>query len=298
MHDPDMSLVIRLRARPVAYFMEAHDGISAKIVAEAGFEGIWASGLAISSALGVRDCNEASWTQVAAVVEAICDAAARTPVLVDGDTGFGNYNNVRQFVRKISRIGAAGVCLEDKLFPKLNSLIGGSQPLVPIDEFCGKIKAAVDSRLNPDFCVVARTETLVVGDDVPEALARASAYADAGADAVMVHSAAASADHILDFARQWDGRLPLLIAPTTYHAALARVDLNRVAISGVIWANHNLRASIRAMQTIVRLIREFNDVQPVLDMIVDVKEVFRLFDYEELSSAASRYSPGSRKRES
>jgi len=297
MHDPKISLAVRLRARPIAYFMEAHNGVSAKIVAEAGFDGIWASGLAISSALGVRDCNEASWTQVVRVVETICDAAARARVLVDGDSGFGNYNNVRHFTQKIARVGADGVCFEDKLYPKLNSLIGGRQALATMEEFCGKIKAAVDSRLDPSFCIIARTEALVCGRDMPEALTRASAYADAGADAVMIHSTASSADEVLEFARQWNERLPLLIAPTTYYAALSRVDLSSHAIDGVIWANHNLRASICAMQKITRLIRHFNDVQPASEMLADVNEVFRLFDYDELATSAMKYLPKSAKHE-
>ena len=108
--------------------MEAHDGISAKIVEESDFKGIWASGLAISTALGVRDNNEASWTQVLEVLEFMSDATT-IPILVDGDTGYGNFNNLRRVVRKLCQRGVAGICIEDKLFPKTNSFLGEAQPL-------------------------------------------------------------------------------------------------------------------------------------------------------------------------
>src|SRR5437868_7327789 len=123
----------------LTFLMEAHNGLSAKVVEEAGFEGIWASGLSISASLGVRDNNEASWTQILEVVEFMCDAT-RIPILLDGDTGYGNFNSVRRLVRKLEQRGVAGVCIEDKLFPKTNSLSKGrAQPLAGIDEFCGKI---------------------------------------------------------------------------------------------------------------------------------------------------------------
>ena len=133
-----------LEAPELTFLMEAHNGLSAKIVEEAGFRGIWASGLSISAALGVRDSNEASWTQVLEVLEFMADATS-VPILLDGDTGYGNFNNVRRLVRKLYQRGIAGVCIEDKLFPKTNSFLGDHQPLADIDEFCGKIKAGKDS---------------------------------------------------------------------------------------------------------------------------------------------------------
>ena len=139
--------------------MEAHNGLSAKIVEEAGFKGIWASGLTHLGRLGVRDNNEASWTQVLDVLEFMADATS-LPILVDGDTGYGNFNNVRRLVRKLCERGIAGVCIEDKLFPKTNSFIGERQPLAEIDEFCGRIKAGKDSQTDDDFVLVARVEAL------------------------------------------------------------------------------------------------------------------------------------------
>ncbi len=144
-----------LLAPELTFLMEAHNGLSAKIVEEAGFAGIWASGLSISAALGVRDNNEASWTQVLDVLEFMADASS-LPILVDGDTGYGNFNNVRRLVRKLGQRNIAGVCIEDKLFSKTNSFIGEAQPLADIDEFCGRIKAGKDSQDDENFSIVAR----------------------------------------------------------------------------------------------------------------------------------------------
>jgi len=159
----------------LSFLMEAHNGLSAKIVEEAGFQGIWASGLSVSASLGVRDNNEASWTQLLEVLEFMADATT-IPILVDGDTGFGNFNNVRRLVRKLCERGIAGVCIEDKLFPKTNSFIGDHQPLADREEFCGRIKAGKDSQTDDDFSIVARVEALIAGQGLDEALRRAEAY--------------------------------------------------------------------------------------------------------------------------
>ncbi|HEX5688506.1 MAG TPA: isocitrate lyase/phosphoenolpyruvate mutase family protein, partial [Roseiflexaceae bacterium] len=142
-----------LTSPDLSFVMEAHNGLSAKIAEETGFKSIWASGLSISAALGVRDSNEASWTQVLEVLEFMSDATS-VPILVDGDTGYGNFNNVRRLVRKLCQRNIAAVCIEDKIFPKTNSFIGEGQPLAEIEEFCGKIKAGKDSQLDEDFSLI------------------------------------------------------------------------------------------------------------------------------------------------
>src|SRR5580704_11541574 len=194
-----------LRSAELSFLMEAHNGLSAKIVQEAGFEGIWASGLTTSAALGVRDSNEASWTQVLDVLEYMADAVS-IPILVDGDTGYGNFNNVRRLVRKLGERGVAGVCLEDKLFPETNSFRGEAQPLAEIEEFCGRLRAAKDSQVDDDFTLVARIEALISGRGMDEALRRAEAYQAAGADAILIHSKRSTASEILEFTERWGGR--------------------------------------------------------------------------------------------
>jgi phosphoenolpyruvate phosphomutase len=270
--------------------MEAHSGLSAKVAEEAGFEGIWASGLSISAMLGVRDANEASWTQVLEVVEFMADAT-RIPILLDGDTGYGNFNSVRRLVRKLEQRDVAGVCLEDKLFPKTNSFLGNApQELADIDEFCGKIKAAKDTQDDPDFVVVARVEALIAKRTMDEALERADAYRDAGADAILIHSARSNAGEILAFKQHWGDRLPVVIVPTKYHSTPTQV-FRDAGIALVIFANHLMRASLTAMQGVARRLALEKSLVGVEQEVAPLSEVFRLQDVEELENAEEIYLP-------
>jgi phosphoenolpyruvate phosphomutase len=278
-----------LASPKLEFLMEAHNGLSAKIVEESGFEGIWASGLTMSAALGVRDNNEASWTQVLEVLEFMADATT-LPILVDGDTGWGNFNNMRRAVRKLCQRGIAGICIEDKLFPKTNSFIGDGQPLADIDEFCGKIKAGKDSQTDEDFVVIARVEALISGWGLDEALRRAHAYRAAGADGILIHSKQKAADEILAFAAEWRDRCPVVIVPTTYYQT--PTDAFREAgISLAIWANHNLRSAITAMRDVCRQVYREESLLGVEDGVVSVRDVFDLTGNEELADAERRYLP-------
>ncbi|WP_376087488.1 phosphoenolpyruvate mutase [Roseomonas sp. CCTCC AB2023176] len=273
----------------LSFLMEAHDGLSAKIVEEAGFRGIWASGLTTSAALGLRDSNEASWTQVLDVLEYMADATA-LPILVDGDTGHGNFNNVRRFVRKLGERGIAGVCIEDKLFPKTNSFLGEEQPLADLDEFCGRIKAGKDSQTDDDFVLVARVEALISGRGMEEALRRAEAYHAAGADAILIHSKKAVANEILEFTARWGGRSPVVIVPTMYYATPTEA-FRRAGVSTIIWANHILRASIVAMRETAAQIHEDESLVRVEGNVATVKDIFRIVGNAELEEAERRYLP-------
>ncbi len=272
--------------------MEAHSGLSAKIVEEAGFAGIWASGLSISASLGLRDNNEASWTQVLDVLEFMADASS-LPILVDGDTGYGNFNNVRRLVRKLGERGIAGVCLEDKLFPKTNSFLGERQSLADQDEFCGRIRAGKDAQTDGDFCIVARTEALISGHSMEEALRRAEAYHAAGADAILVHSKRSDVSEIAAFMQRWDGRCPIVVVPTMYYAT-PTATLRATGVSTVIWANHLVRSSIAAMRQTARTIAKSESLVEVEDRITSVRDIFRLTGNDELEEAQRRYLPLSR----
>jgi phosphoenolpyruvate phosphomutase len=272
------------------FLMEAHNGISAKIVEEAGFKGIWASSLAISASLGVRDNNEASWTQVVDIVEFMNDATS-LPILLDGDTGYGNFNNARRLVRKLESRNIAGVCIEDKIFPKTNSLVSREkQPLAEISEFCGKIRAMKDTQEDPDFVVVARIEAFIAGWGLDEALARADEYRNAGADGILIHSKRSSAIEIEQFMQAWKDQVPVIVIPTKYYSTPTG-KLAALGISTVIWANHNLRASITAMQKLSRQIHDEQYLINVEDTIVPLSEVFRLQGDAELAAAEQAYLP-------
>jgi len=281
-----------LKSEQTEFLMEAHSGLSAKIVEEAGFKGIWASGLCMSAALGVRDNNEASWTQVLEILEFMSDAST-IPILVDADTGYGNFNNVRRLVHKLEQRKISAMCIEDKLFPKTNSFIRGEQqPLADINEFCGKIKAAKDTQNDDDFCVVARTESFIVGRGLSEALKRAEAYYEAGADAILMHSKISTADEVLSFMAAWQDTCPVILVPTTYSNTPTEVFVN-AGVSVVIWANHLLRSSIAAMQHTAEKLYLEQTLMSVENEIVPVKEIFRLQEADELRDAELRYFPKS-----
>ena len=272
------------------YLMEAHNGLSARIVEDAGFTAIWGSGLSLSASLGIRDANEASWTQILEILEFMSDATS-IPILVDADTGYGNFNNVRRLVKKLEQRNIAAVCIEDKIFPKTNSLINGaSQPLADIDEFAGKIKAAKDVQLDDDFSVVARVEALIAGQGMGEALRRAEAYRQAGADAILIHSKLSKPDEVLTFMQEWQNRCPVILVPTTYFDTPAQV-FEEAGASVIIWANHTLRASIRAMQETVGMIFRQRSVTEAQQRIASLKDIFTLQNLEELRNAEDKYLP-------
>lgn len=291
-----MTALRNLLSSPTLDFMlEAHNGLSARIAEEAGFRAIWASGLALSAQFGVRDNNEASWSQVVDMLEFMSDATT-IPILLDGDTGYGNFNNMRRLVAKLEQRQIAGVCIEDKEFPKTNSFLGGErQALADVDEFCGKIKAGKDSQRYDAFSIVARVEALIAGWGLREALRRAEAYRLAGADAILIHSKRSRADEIVEFAREWAGRAPLVIVPTKYYSTPTEV-FRRAGISVVIWANHLLRSAITAMQRTAREIHDQESLVTVEDRIAPVEEIFRLQGASELEQAEARYATNGTRR--
>lgn len=270
------------------FLMEAHSGISGKIVEEAGFKGIWASGLSISASSGVRDNNEMSWTQVLETIELMSDGT-NIPILLDGDTGYGNFNNMRRLVKKLEQRDIAGVCIEDKLFPKTNSFLRSNrQPLADINEFCGKIKAGKDVQIDNDFVIVARVEAFIAGWGLKEALKRAEAYRKAGADAILMHSKLTNSSEVFSFIDEWGDRLPVVLVPTTYYST-STDSFREKNVSIVIWANHMIRAAVSKMQETAKQVFNEQCLHSVEDTIVPVKELFRLQDDQELVEAEKRY---------
>jgi len=279
-----------LTSNELEFICEAHNGLSAKVVEETGFKGIWGSGLSISAQFGVRDNNEASWTQVVDQLEFMSDATG-IPILLDGDTGYGNFNNMRRLVRKLEQREIAAVCIEDKIFPKTNSFIGGeSQELANIDEFCGKIKAGKDAQMDDDFSIVARVEAFIAGWGLDEALRRSEAYHAAGADAILMHSALRKPDEILAFKKEWGDRCPVIIVPTKYYQTPTDV-FREYGISLVIWANHLMRSALTSMQQTAQSIYQDQNLLSVEDKVATIPEVFRIQGAGELADAEKVYLP-------
>jgi phosphoenolpyruvate phosphomutase len=276
-----------LTSLDTSFIMEAHNGLSAKIVEETGFEGVWASGLSMSAALGVRDSNEASWTQILEILEFMADATT-IPILVDADTGYGNFNNFRRLVKKLIQRDIAAVCIEDKLFPKTNSFLGQNQPLANVDEFCGKIKAGKDAQADDSFSVVARVEALIAGWGLKEALRRAEAYHEAGADAILIHSKESVADEILAFTKEWANRSPIVIVPTKYYRTPTQ-NFRDAGVNLIIWANHNMRAAISSMRETSQQIFDNQNLVWAEENVARLGDVFVIAGNEELSEAEDRY---------
>ena len=277
-----------LNSKELSFLMEAHNGLTAKIVEDSGFKGIWASGLSVATALGVRDSNEASWTQILDVLEFMSDATS-IPILVDGDTGYGNFNNFRRLVSKLCQRKIAGVCIEDKQYPKTNSFVKEYQKLADIDEFCGKIKAGKDTQEDENFSIIARVEALIAGWGIGEAIKRANAYYESGADAILIHSSKKNANEILKFKKEWDNRCPVIIIPTTYHQTPTKI-FRKAGISAVIWANQSLRASIKAIQEVTNHLYKNENLKGIEKKISSLNEVFEIAGNNELLEAEKKYT--------
>ena len=215
--------------------------------------------------------------------------ATDIPILVDADTGYGNFNNVRRLVKKLEQREIGGMCIEEKQFPKTNSLLEGAmQPLAEINEFAGKIKAAKDTQSDKDFCVVARIEAFIAGFGLSEALKRAEAYHTAGADAILIHSKEKSPDQVISFMDAWLDTSPVILVPTAYNKTPTKTLIDSGA-NVIIWANHLLRSSVFAMQNTAEKIYAKQRIDNLDQEIVAVEEIFRLQDVDELKKAENRY---------
>ncbi len=268
----------------------AHDGLSAKLVEKNGFDGIWASGLEISASYAVPDASILTMDQY---LERACEIndATSIPVIADCDTGFGNSNNVIHMVKKYESAGIAAVCIEDKHFPKVNSFIPGRQELAPIAEFVGKIMAAKNAQQRKEFMIIARIEALIAGWGQEEALKRANAYVDAGADAILIHSKLSSSAEIIEFLRLWKNRAPVVVVPTTYPSVAAK-ELERAGIKVVIYANQGLRASIKAVDEIFKKISTLGSTGPVEKEIASMREVFELQGMPQMKILEEKFLKG------
>jgi phosphoenolpyruvate phosphomutase len=277
-------ILTRRQAVPI---IGVHDALSAKLAENEGFEALWLSGFGLSTIHGVRDANELPWNQVLQSIEYIAQAT-RVPLLVDADTGYGDFNTARIFARRAQRLGAAGLCVEDKRYPKLNSFAGGNQQLESPETFAGKLRAMRDAT-DGQLCLVARTEALIVGASLDEALARARCYSKAGADAILVHSKRSTFDEIEAFMQRWVERTPVVIVPTTYDTTPASRYLE-CGVSGVIWANQALRASVLATSEAYRSIYRERTPLQLHPKMASMRYIFELVGNDELLEAERKYA--------
>jgi phosphonopyruvate hydrolase len=256
---------------------------------EAGFDGIWASGFELSAAYGVPDASLLSFTQHLDMTRAIVEQVG-IPMVADLDTAYGNAINALHVVGAYARAGAAAVVIEDKTFPKDTSLLaGGRQELVRVEEFQGKIEAARAAGAANELIVIARTEALIADLGMEEALKRGAAYAEAGADLILIHSKRKTPDEIVAFTERWPGRVPLVIVPTAYPDLTEEKirALGKIAI--VIYANHAVRAAVTAMREIFAQVRRDGGIHNVDKRIVSVEDIFELQRVAAMKAAEKKY---------
>ncbi|MDB5323527.1 MAG: Phosphoenolpyruvate phosphomutase [Phycisphaerales bacterium] len=266
----------------------AHDGLSGRLGQRAGFDAVWASGFEISASYGLPDANILDMT---AHFEAAChiNDAVSIPVIADCDNGYGNAVNAAYAARKLFRAGIAGICIEDNIFPKRCSFYDGTRELIPAKEHTLKVKACKDSTDGQLF-VIARTEALIAGYSLEDALDRAMSYADAGADAVLIHSKEKTPDQMIAFSKQWTRPTPLVAVPTTYDT-ISAAELGKLGYRIVIFANHGLRASIKAMEHAYAKLLPAGHASVLRDDIVSLQKVFELVGVKNLEESERKYLP-------
>lgn len=277
--------------RGMAIGVGAGTALEAKLIERAGFDFVWSSSLAVSAFHGVPDASLLSMNQYLEAARAMTEVID-IPVVADCDTGYGNANNVIYATRLFEAAGVAAISLEDKKFPKDNSLLaGGRQELLTIEEFAGKIRAVKDHQRSAEFAVIARIEALIAGWGLEEARRRADAYADAGADFILIHSKAKTPDEILAFVDQWDRPVPLVLVPTTYPT----LDVEKVRQLGkvklMIYANHPLRAAVKGIEEALEEIKKAGGIQTIDSKLVPVNHIFELQGVPKMKENEKRYLP-------
>jgi phosphoenolpyruvate phosphomutase len=267
----------------------AHDGLTGRLGQNAGFDLIWGSGFEISASHGLPDANILTMSDLVRQCQLISDVVD-VPVIADCDNGFGNAINAAVTVQKLYRAGVAGACIEDNTFPKRCSFYADvHRELVPVAEHALKIKACRDAVPSDDFFLIARTEALIAGEDLSMALDRAHAYAEAGADAILVHSKQSTADELERFAAKWcDEPVPLVAVPTTYDTVPAE-QLFQMGYRIVIFANHTLRSEIKAVETNLQRLRAAGHASILRNEIAELGHVFDLVGLPDLQRDERAY---------
>jgi phosphoenolpyruvate mutase len=275
-----------LHLKPMVRALEAHSPLSALVAAEVSvicedgrkreFDAIWSSSLTDSTNRGKPDIEVVDVSTRLLTVNEIFEVITK-PIIFDADSG-GIAEHFAYTVRSLERAGVSAVVIEDKTGAKRNSLIESAQELAPIAEFCEKISRGKMAQVGDEFMIVARIESLIVRAGMDDALKRAHAYVEAGADALLIHSKAETADEVIRFAslaREQDISCPIIVVPTTY-SATREIDLERAGINMVIYANHLLRAAYPAMKKVAAQILTNQRTADIENECVSPREMLEL----------------------
>jgi len=247
-----------LDAKPLSLIMEAHNGLTGLIVEKTvvtkgrqrkEFDGIWLSSLTVSTSMGKPDTEVVDFSSRFQTIEEIMEVTTK-PIIVDGDSG-GEIEHFRFRVRTLERLGVSAVIIEDKTGIKRNSLFGTEvfQEQDTIEHFCKKIGEGKQSLITDDLMIIARIESLILRNGMEDALTRAKAYIDAGADGIMIHSKEKDGKEIIEFCekyRSFESKVPLVVVPSTF-SHITEDGFKELGVNIVIYGNHLLRGAYPAM---------------------------------------------------
>ena len=277
----------RIETKLIGKVGGAYDALSAKLVETSGFDAIWAGSFAISATHALPDASILTMTDFLRAAENMVDSC-NIPVIADCDTGFGGPANVSHAVKKYEKAGVAGISIEDKTFPKQNSLLKNSiQKLLPEKDFVAKIIAAKESKKDPNFMIIARTEALIAEKGMDEALRRAKAYEKAGADAILIHSKKNTPNEIFEFSEKWNEGIPLVVVPTSYPSVKISELISR-KIKMVIFANQSLRVAHYVISKALKEIIQNESLDEVkinmssMEDIFNLQEMYKINDQEKM----------------
>lgn len=276
-----------INAKPVVRILEAHDGLCGLIIenieVQKGdkcevFDGMWSSSLTDSTSKGKPDIEAVDLTTRLQDLNNILECTTK-PIIFDGDTG-GKIEHFVFTVRTLERHGISAVIIEDKVGLKKNSLFGTDAIQIQdtIENFCNKIKAGKEAQVTDDFMIIARIESLIAGKPISDALERAYAYVQAGADGIMIHSKDKSGDDIKEFCRIFRktyAHTPIVVVPTTYDHVYES-ELQSWGANIIIYANHLLRAAYPAMMKVAKTILENERAEEVRTYCMPIKEILEL----------------------
>lgn len=247
-----------LELKPLVRFLEVHNGLTGRIVEKTRiiedgtvreFDGMWESSLTDSISKGKPDIELIDFTSRLQTIDQIFEVTTK-PMIVDGDTG-GLTDHFVYTVKTLERLGVSAIIIEDKIGPKRNSLFGTDVEQTPdtIENFCKKLSAGKKAQVTEDFMIIARIESLILKKGLKDALKRAKAYIESGADGIMIHSKEKNPKEILGFCEEYKKfkyKVPLAVVPTTYDK-ITEEELIKVGVNIVIYANHLLRSAYPAM---------------------------------------------------
>jgi len=259
--------------------LEAHNGLSAKVVENSPFNAIWVSSLTSSGSMGLPDIELISNDARLDIVREIRQVATK-PIIYDGDTG-GQVDHFPYWVQRLEEAGVDAVIIEDKAFPKRNSLdLTANHILEDVDLFAQKIAAG--KKVARNILIIARLESLIAKHNIYEAMGRAEEFLKAGADGIMIHSkASVDANEVFEFAKLFKAKypsIPLVCVPTTYNQ-YTHDELAAHGFDIIIHANHLLRASLQAMTQTAEKLWQYQRSKELDDTIASVKDIFNITGY-------------------